>query len=145
MKKRILFVDDEDWSVTPYFDKLRDHNFEVDLAIDGDEAIDLLQKNNYDLLVLDIMFPPGQKIGKDVEPRRAGAILLHRIRQNEIPKMKSVANIPAVVLTAVTDQKLSEEVRQLEVSAVFQKPAPFDEVTDKLLDILKANIEMKQK
>lgn len=145
MKKRILFVDDEDWSVSPYFEKLRDHNLEVDLAVDGDEAIDLLQKNNYDLLFLDIMFPPGQKIGKDVQPRKAGAILLYRIRHNEISDMKTVANVPAVVLTAVTDQKISEEVRQLEVSAVFQKPAPFDEVTDKLLDILKANNAMKQK
>ena len=145
MKKRILFVDDEDWSVEPYFEKLRDHNVEVDLALNGDEAYDLLQKDIYDLLVLDIMLPPGKKIGEDVQPRKAGAILLYRIRQKEIPDMKTAANVPVVILTAVTDQKLSEEVRQLKVSAVFQKPAPFDEVTDKLLDILKANSGMKQK
>jgi len=137
MAKHILFVDDEDWSVTPYFEKLRDHNVEVDLALDGDEAYDLLQKNTYDLVVLDIMFPPGEKIGRDVEPRRAGAILLYRIRQNEIPDIKTAPDVPVVVLTAVTDQKLYDDVRRLEVNEVFQKPARFNEVTDKLLALIK--------
>lgn len=141
MSKRILFVDDEDWSVTPYFPKLQDHNIEVDLALDVDEAIDLLQRNKYDLLVLDIMLPPGKKLGKGVEPRKAGAILFYRIRQNEIPDMKTAPNVPVVVLTAVTDQKLSEYIRQLEVKEIFQKPAPFDQVTDRLLDLLKATAE----
>jgi len=139
MSKRILFVDEEDWSITPYFDKLRDNSSEVDLAIDGDEAIDLLQKNKYDLLVLDIMFPPGQKIGNNVEPRKAGAILLYRIRYNEIPDMKTTSNIPVVVITAVTDQKLLEDVKQLGVNEVFLKPASFDQVTDALLELVNVN------
>jgi CheY-like chemotaxis protein len=143
MPKRILFVDDEDWSVIPYFEKLRDQNIEVDLALDGDEAIDRLQKSKYDLLVLDIMLPPGENIGEDVEPRKAGAILLYRIRQNEIPNMRTAPNVPVVVLTAVTDQKLSEDVKQLKVNEVFQKPAPFDEVTDKLLALVKNDMVEK--
>jgi CheY-like chemotaxis protein len=137
MMKRILFVDDEDWSVAPYFEKLRDHNIEVDLAVNGDEAIERLQKNKYDLLVLDIMLPPGKKIGKNVEPRKAGAILLHVIRRNEIPNMKTTSNVPVVVLTAVAHQKLLENIRQLDVTEIFQKPAPFEEVTEKLIALLK--------
>ena len=137
MRQLILFVDDEDWSVTPYFEKLHDHDVDVDLAIDGDEAIDRLQKNKYDLLVLDIMLPPGKTIGKDVEPRKAGAILLYRIRHDEIPNLKTASNVPVVVLTAVTDQQLSEDIRQLEVKEVFQKPAPFDKVTDKILALVR--------
>jgi DNA-binding response OmpR family regulator len=139
MSKRILFVDDEDWSVTPYFQKLRDRGFEVDLAVDGDEAIARLQNEKYDLIVLDIMLPSGNKIGKNVEPRRAGAILVHMIRRSEIPDMKTAPNVPVVVLTAVTEQKLSEIVKQLEVIEVFQKPALFDEVTDRILALLKDN------
>jgi CheY-like chemotaxis protein len=138
MKKRILFIDDEDWSVTPYFQKLQDHNIEVDIAVNGDEALDQLQKNRYDLLVLDIMLPPGNRIGKAVEPRKGGVILLYMIRRNEILDMKTAPDVPVIVLTAVTDQKLSESIRQLGVNEVFQKPAPFDEVTDKLLILLKA-------
>lgn len=137
MSKRILFVDDEDWSVMSYFEKLRDHHIEVDLARNGDEAIEWLQKTAYDLIVLDIMLPPGAKIGKDVEPRKAGAILLHMIRRNEVLDMKTTPDVPVVVLTAVADQKLLENIRQLRVTEIFQKPALFDEVTEKLVALLK--------
>jgi len=137
MAKRILFVDDEDWSVTPYFPKLQEHNIEVELALNGDEAFDRLRKTKYDLIVLDIMLPRGNKIGKNVEPRKAGATLLRMIRQNQIPNMITEPNVPVVVLTAVTDQKISNDVRQLQVNEVFQKPASFDVVTDKLLALLR--------
>lgn len=137
MSKRILFVDDEDWSVTPYFPKLQDANVEVDLAKDGDEAISLLQKNKYDLIVLDIMLPPGSRIGKRVEPRKAGAILLQIIRQNEVPNMKTSSRVPVVILTAVIDHALSESIKQLDITEIFEKPASFDEVTEKLLALLK--------
>jgi CheY-like chemotaxis protein len=137
MPKRILFVDDEDWSVTPYFPKLQDENVDVDIAKDGDEALNLLQKNQYDLLVLDIMLPPGSQIGKQVEPRKAGANLLRLIRQNEVPNMKTSPAVRVVILTAVIDHNLAENLKPLEVTEVFQKPAPFDEVTDKLLALLK--------
>jgi DNA-binding NarL/FixJ family response regulator len=82
------------------------------------------------------MLPPGNKIGKNVEPRKAGTILLHGIRRSEIPNMKTASNVPVVVLTAVADQKLLENIKQLGVTEIFQKPAPFDEVTQKLIALL---------
>lgn len=137
MPKRILFVDDEDWSVTPYFPKLQDNEIEVDLARDGDQALEMLRQKKYDLIVLDIMLPPGNNIGRRVEPRKAGAILLEMIRHNEISNMMTAPEVPVVVLTAVTDQKLSDKIKQLDVSEIFQKPAAFEEVTEKLLALLK--------
>ncbi len=136
MSKRVLFVDDEDWSVTPYFEKLRDHGLIVDLAVNGDEALARLQQNRYDLVVLDIMLPPGEKMGENVEPRKAGEVLLRRLRAGELPNLKTASNVPVVVLTAVTDQKLSEKIQELEVQEIFQKPASFTEVTDRILDLL---------
>lgn len=137
MPKRILFVDDEDWSVTPYFPKLQDNEVGVDLARDGDQALDMLRQKEYDLIVLDIMLPPGNNIGRRVEPRKAGAILLEMIRHNEISGMMTAPEVPIVILTAVTDQKLSDKIKQLEVTEIFQKPAAFEEVTEKLLALLK--------
>jgi CheY-like chemotaxis protein len=141
MVKRMLFVDDEDWSVTPYFAKLNDAGVKVDLAKDGDEAFERLQKGKYDLIVLDVMLPPGNKIGKQVEPRKAGGILLEMIRKNQIPNMQTAPNVPVAILTAVTDQKLADIVKELEVREVFEKPALFDEVTGKLMRLL--NIDSK--
>jgi len=136
MPKRILFVDDEDWSVEPYFEKLRDHKIEVDLALDGDEAIVLLQQTCYDLLVVDIMLPPGEIIGPNIEPRKAGEVFLRRLRRNEIANLKTSPEVSVVVVTAVTDQKLSETMKELEIKEVFQKPAPFDLVTDRFIALV---------
>jgi len=133
MAKRILFVDDEDLSVEPYFSKLRDHGVEVDLARDCDQAIKLMQERQYDLMVLDIMMPPGEIIGPHVEPRKSGEVFLQRLRRNEIPNLKTPTDVPVIVLTAVTDQKLPETMKELEVKEVFQKPAAFDLVTDCIL------------
>ncbi|MGH7492149.1 MAG: response regulator transcription factor [bacterium] len=137
MSKRILFVDDEDWSVKPYFEKLQDQDCEVDLALDGDEALARLQQQSYDLVVLDIMLPPGEKMGQNVEPRKAGEVLLRRLRAAELPGQKTAANVPVMVLTAVTDQKLSDKIQELNVAEIFQKPASFAEVTDRILELLR--------
>ncbi len=137
MLKRILFVDDEDWSVKPYFEKLQDQGCEVDLATDGDQALARLQQQSYDLVVLDIMLPPGEKMGENVEPRKTGEVLLRRLRAGKLPDLKTAANVPVVVLTAVTDQKLSDKIQALDVAHIFQKPASFAEVTDRILDLLR--------
>lgn len=137
MAAEILFVDDEEWSVNSYIEVLKDHGISADLAKNGDEAVRRLRKGTYDLIVLDIMVPPGEAIGRKVEPRRAGVSLLAMIREGKIRGMKTSATVPVIVLTAVTDKKLLEEVRSKQITEVFQKPVPFSQVTDKLLSLLK--------
>ncbi len=139
MAKRVLFVDDEDWSVSPYFEILQDHDIEVDLAVNGDEAVDFLRKKVYDLIVLDIMFAPGKIIGEHVEPRKAGSILLSKIRNNEIPDMQSETDIPVLILTAVTDQQLLDNIKELHINEICRKPAAFEDVVDRVSGILGIN------
>lgn len=139
MAARVLFVDEEDWSVTPYFDKLRDQRIAVDHAMGVDEAIYSLGEKKYDLLILDIMMPPGKMIGLDVEPREAGVELLRKIRRNDLPDMKTSPAVPVIVLTAVTDQKILDALREFHVKELFQKPAKFDNLIDKVLSSLKIN------
>lgn len=136
--KQVLFVDDEEGSVMPYFQKLQDNGIAMDLARNGDEAIDYLQRKMYDLIVLDIMLPPGNMMGKDIEPRKTGSTLLKKIRQSEISNMKITPAVAVVVLTAVTDQELLESIRLLGVDEIFQKPASFEKVTKKLIELLMA-------
>ncbi|HEX9654953.1 MAG TPA: response regulator [bacterium] len=136
MSKRILFVDDEDWSVTPYFEILQDKNIEVDLAENSDQAIDLLRKKKYNLIVLDIMFAPGTIMGDTVPPRKAGSTLLSKVRNNEIPDLKTDPDVPVLILTAVTNGLVLDNIRDLHVEEICRKPAEFNEVIDKILDIL---------
>lgn len=136
MSKRILFVDDEDWSVTPYFEILRDQNIEIDLAENSDQAIDFLRKKKYDLIVLDVMFAPGTIMGDNVPPRRAGSTLLSKVRNSEIPDLKTGPNVPVLVLTAVTNGLVLDNMRDLHIEEICRKPAAFNEIIAKILGIL---------
>ncbi|PKG25382.1 response regulator transcription factor [Niallia nealsonii] len=55
--KRILIAEDEEILRMLIMDTLEDEDYAVDEAQDGEEAIELLQKNKYDLLILDYMMP----------------------------------------------------------------------------------------
>ena len=136
MSKRVLFVDDEDWSVSAYFEILEDLGLTVDLAENGDRAINLLQKNSYDLIVLDVMFSPGRQLGDKIEPRESGAILLAKIRKSEIEKMQSSPDVPALVLTAITDQRLLDSIKSNKIEGVCRKPTSFQVVIEKVCAIL---------
>ncbi len=64
MKKRILVVDDEKAIVKGLKFSLEQEGYVIDSAYDGDEAIELAKKNEYDLVVLDVMLP--KKDGMEV-------------------------------------------------------------------------------
>lgn len=55
--KRILLAEDEEVLRMLIVDTLEDEEYIVDEAADGGEAIDLLQTNQYDLVILDYMMP----------------------------------------------------------------------------------------
>lgn len=55
--KRILIVEDEKILSDMYKFKLNKEGFEVELAIEVDEAIELAKKNKPDLVVLDMLLP----------------------------------------------------------------------------------------
>lgn len=133
MPKRLLFLDAEKWNVEPDFPMLKDYGIEVDIALNGDQAFKLLQQNQYDLLVLDIVFPPGKFLGRNVEPRKAGELFLKQLRRNEIPDIKTSSDVPIIVIAALTDQRLSEAVKELDVKGFFQKPVLSSQVMDRIL------------
>lgn len=56
-KARILVVDDEDALRTVLSSELEGEGYEVDTAGDGDEAIDIVQKKQFNLVLLDIKMP----------------------------------------------------------------------------------------
>jgi DNA-binding response OmpR family regulator len=69
--KRILLAEDEEIIRMLIVDTLEDEDFHVDEAADGEEALQLFEHNEYDLLILDYMMPgySGMEVIKKV---RAG-------------------------------------------------------------------------
>jgi two-component system copper resistance phosphate regulon response regulator CusR len=54
---RILVVEDEEIAATVLAKGLREHAYAVDVAGDGDEALEHLGANDYDLVILDVLLP----------------------------------------------------------------------------------------
>ncbi len=57
MKKRILVVDDEEGLRLLYKEELEDEGYSVELAASGQEALDKIEKDSIDLVILDIKMP----------------------------------------------------------------------------------------
>ncbi|MFJ8064730.1 response regulator transcription factor [Psychrobacillus sp. NPDC096426] len=55
--KQILLAEDEEVLRMLIEDTLEDENYNIDTAVDGGEAMEFLQNNRYDLVILDYMMP----------------------------------------------------------------------------------------
>ena len=61
---KILIAEDNESNMKLMFDILVASGFEVDKAFDGEDALQKIEQNNYELLILDIQMP--KKSGYDV-------------------------------------------------------------------------------
>jgi len=59
--EKILWIEDDAKELAPLLWPLEDEEYEINVATDAVQAIDLLNKDTYDLILLDILLPTGQK------------------------------------------------------------------------------------
>src|SRR2546427_12368226 len=64
LRRRILLVEDEDSLVVTLRDRLQSEGYDVDVALDGDTAVEMGARPQFDLLILDVALP--RKNGFDV-------------------------------------------------------------------------------
>ena len=100
---RILIVDDEDNIRLVIKEYLKNENYLVDEASNGLEALDKIEKNKYDLMILDIMMP-----------KMDGFDLLKRIDSNKM--------IPTIMLSARDDEYDKLDGFRLGVDDYVTKP-----------------------
>jgi DNA-binding response OmpR family regulator len=115
MKKRILFLDDNQYEMQGYIDKLRTEGFDVVSFAQPDEALRFLrEKDAVDLLIVDLImrFSPEESVN---ETHLAGVRFCQTVRRS----LK--INSPIIILTVVTDNDILDQARQY-ADFVLHKP-----------------------
>lgn len=115
----ILVVEDEPRIARLIKRGLKEEGYAVDIAVDGLQALDKFEINNYDLIVLDIMLP-----------KKDGLSVCRDIR-------KQNSNVPVLLLTARGDAK--DKVMGLDSGAddYLAKPFSFDELFARIRALLR--------
>lgn len=122
--KRVLIVDDEKLIVKGIRFSLEQDDMQVDCAYDGEEALELANNNQYDIILLDVMLP-----------KLTGFEVCQQIRE--------FSNVPIIMLTAKGDDM--DKILGLEYGADDYITKPFNilEVKARIKAILR-RIEPKK-
>ena len=91
MSHRILFVEDDKNLGFVTKDNLEEEGFTVDLAVDGEQALELFKENYYELSLLDVMMPKmdGFSVAKKIrEKNEFIPILFLTARSQEEDRLK---------------------------------------------------------
>ena len=105
MEKKVLVVDDEKLIVKGIRFSLEQDNMEVACAYDGEEALELVKNNDYDVILLDVMLP-----------KLTGFEVCQQIRE--------FSSVPIIMLTAKGDDM--DKILGLEYGADDYITKPFN-------------------
>ena len=106
-KPKILIVDDDPDLRRGLNVRLRANHYDTAYATDGFSAIAMAQKEQPDLIILDLGLPAGD-----------GFLTLERLQESA-----NLSCIPVIVLTARDPEYNRDRVLKAGASAFFQKPA----------------------
>ena len=120
MAKRILIVDDDEMVRIALNELLRPEGYEVAIVASGKEALEKIDENSFDLLMLDIIMP-----------EMDGLELCRRIRERE-----NYRETPIVFLTAKSREEDKAEGLEAGANLFLSKPIS----PDKLLEIVSDTI-----
>ena len=127
-EKKILVVDDEPDVRNFLTACIQDAGFQVDSAVDGQDAFEKIQEELPDLMTLDM-----------VMPRKSGIELIRTLRKNE-----DWAGLPVIVITAhARNEFASEDIKSfnaftsgLKPRRTIEKPVTPEVLVNTICDIL---------
>ena len=105
MAKRVLVVDDEKLIVKGIRFSLEQDGMEVEAAYDGEEAVEAVRQNSFDVILLDVMLP-----------KMSGFEVCQQIRE--------FSDVPIIMLTAKGDDM--DKILGLEYGADDYITKPFN-------------------
>jgi DNA-binding NtrC family response regulator len=119
----VLLVDDEDEFVKSLSERMKMRDLETDVALNGEQALKLVDEEMPDVMVLDLKMP-----GID------GLEVLRQVKKN-------YPQLLVIMLTGYGSEKVEEEARRLGAFEYLEKPTEMD----KLVETIKKAYKHKQK
>jgi len=110
---RVLLIDDDRQTRLKLARSLESEGYAVSSAAGGREALDMLQSESFDLIILDILMP-------EVD----GFAVLGEVKANPV-----LREIPVVVISAVDDVESMDKCRQLGAVEYLIKPVSAEELS----------------
>ncbi|MGB9596238.1 MAG: response regulator [Candidatus Poribacteria bacterium] len=134
-KKKILFIEDEEFTLEQLQIALEDYNYEVIPASSATEGMNLVSKMNFDAVLLDIMMPPPQDIDPEIvgNGRTTGVEICRRIKYLK-------PDLPIVVLSVVRDPGILRRINEAGANEIINKPALPSKISDTLNKILDSSM-----
>lgn len=112
----ILVVDDEKNICLEFQGILEDDGHRVDVAYHGKQALQKVEKKQYDVVFLDIMLP-------------------HMEGREVFDRMKEIRNLPIVFMSGFLTPQREEDAKRRNVLACLKKPLDLQEVKNILAKI----------
>ncbi|MBD3238430.1 MAG: response regulator [Candidatus Moranbacteria bacterium] len=129
---KVLIIDDEMMIREMYKDILEAENLKVDVAANGKEGLNKLDKKNYDMVLLDIMMPvmdgmtmlanlkekpPKKKQGAIMVLTNASPVMFDDIRhayEGKMPEERKpeIKLLDCIVKSSISPQQVVEKVKQ---------------------------------
>ncbi len=123
MAKKILIVDDEPSILELLKGRLSAHGFEIDTAVDGEEAIKKMLLSKPDLIIMD-----------NIMPNMTGYQVVEKVRSMEVP----YSSIPIIIISAKL--KMKNLFDTVDIQSFISKPFRADD----LLKEIKSAMDIEQ-
>jgi len=122
--KRILIIEDDSYFAALCEKGLKKYGYSVLRAGDGEEGLEMLEKERPDLVVLDIIMP-----------RMNGLEVLKKIRQDQADV--KLAEVPVIILTNLYQKNDVETGKMLKAKAYLVKAmTDIDQLVDEIKKVL---------
>jgi len=142
MKYKILIVEDEPDIIKLIENRLDKELFDINIAMDGKEALKLIRANHYDLLTLDIMLPflDGLSLCQAVRKRHKDSLILIISALDTMERKEKAYNLGA---DDYIEKPFSPKLLALKIKSLLQRRLEITSVPLSSVGQLQHNEDLK--